>query len=240
MYRNGHWFASVVFGVAILGSLPFYTRSTPIRTHCHRIGGHGHGVLSCSGVVTAATRSVGTPLFGRAFEAQPYSSLGSWSTFYWVVAVVVGFAAVVAYYHLRARRVGVQGRLWPAVVSGLVLLGLVMYANDMFLLPGDFSIRGTSVLVVIACGLLVLSALERSHPFVVFALGFLGLALLGSLYNVSNLFTRLGIDGPFRYGGERLPNLVLPGAYLVVGGLIFLLARGRRIDLHVHLARPAT
>lgn len=234
MYRNGHWFASLVFGAVILGALPFYIQSTP----CHRIASHGHGALSCSGVVAAG--GAGFSLFGRAFEPALNGSLGSWSTLYWVAAIMVGFAAVIAYYHLRARKLGVQGRLWPAVVSGLVILGLLMYANDVFLLPGDFSIRGTSVLVVIAVGLLVLSALERSRPFVVFSLGFLGLAFLGSLYNVSNLFTRLGIGGPFRYGGESLPNLILPGAYLVVGGLIFFLARGWRIDLDVRLARQAT
>lgn len=235
-YRSGHWFASCVFGVVILASLPFYIRSTPGRMHCRHFGGKGQGYLSCSGTVPVHG---GVSLLGRAFEPQPYSSLGGWSTFYWVVAIVVGFAAVVVYYQLRARRVGVQGRIWPAVLAGIVLLGLATWASGTYFLPGDYLIRGTSVLVVIAGGLLVLSALERSRPFVLFALGFLGLALLGSLYDVSNLFGRLGIDGPFIYGGELLPNLILPGAYLVIGGVLFRLGRGRRLDVHVHLTRPA-
>jgi hypothetical protein len=235
-FRSGHWFASLVFGVVILGALPLYGQSTPVRTRtpCHSIG---HGVLACTSVIAA-----GPSLLGRAFEAPPpFSSLGSWSTLYWAIAIVVGFAAVVAYFELRARKVGVQGRLWPAIVAGIVLLGVVMWLNaGSSAQPGDFWRRGTSVLVVIALGLLVISALERSVPFVVFAAGFLGLALLSCLYDVENLFVRLGIGGPFRGGDNELANLVLPGAYLVIGGLLFRFVRGRRPHVHAQLVRTAS
>ena len=265
LYRNGHWFASLVFGLVVLGALPFYARST----HCHTLG-HHQG-FTCS-------ESVGPTPLGRAFMPHFSGPLGSWSTLYWAIAIVVGFAVVVAYYHLRARKVGVQGRLWPAVVAGLVILGLVMWVNDNSsgAPSGDFLLRGTSILVVIAIGLLVLSGLERSHPFVLFAAGFLALAVLSCLYTVVNLFQRLGIGGPFRgsgYSSDRtnpsilcpegmtnphmlgstgaksahvnnpirgngaLPNLVLPGAYLVIGGLAFLLAQPWRVHVQVHLAR---
>jgi hypothetical protein len=232
LYRNGHWFASVVFGVVILGALPYYMRSTPVgRMHCHSIG---HGVSTCVGTV----RKVPLRPLGRAFEAQPFSSVGSWSTLYWTIAVVIGFGAVIAYYHLRARKVGVQGRLWPAVAAGFAILVFGMWINyGSNAEPADFWIRGTSVLVVIALGLIVLSALERSRPFVVFAVGFLGLALLSNLYNVVNLFQRLHIGGPFTGNGSTLPNLVLPGAYLLVGGLLFLVARPWKLHVQVRLAR---
>ena len=231
-FRSGHWFASLVFGVVILGALPFYVQSTPARmgTHCHS---GGDAVLVCTGAITA-----GSPLLGRAFEAEPFSSLGSWSTLYWATAFLVGLAAVVAYYRLRARKVGVQGRLWPALVAGLVLLGLAMGVNDNSgARPGDFFVRGTSVLVVIALGLLVLATLERSAPFVVFSAGFFGLALLCCLYDVENLFLRLGIGGPFRGADNGLANLVLPGAYLVIGGLLFRIVRGWRLHVHAQLVR---
>jgi hypothetical protein len=234
LYRNGHWFACVVFGVITLGALPFYAQSTPVRSHTH-CSSLGHGVWACSGVSTA-----GSPLLGRAFEAPPpFSSLGRWATVYWVIAVVLGFAVVVAYYQLRARKVGVQGRLWPAVLAGVVALGLVTWVNaGSGADPADFWGRGTTVLVVIALGLLAFSALERSRPFVVYALGFLGLALLSCLYDVENLFLRLGIGGPFRGGDNALANLVLPGAYLVIGGLCFLICRGWRLHVQVPLVRP--
>ena len=228
VFRSGHWFASVVFGVIILGAMPFYVRPTLgpaalARTpHCQRFA---QGFV-CGG----AARLSSAPL-GRAFNPEgPYTALSSWSTLYWGIAVVAGFAAVVAYYHLRGRKLGVQGRHWPAVLAGLAILGLAMWANaDRMAGPGDFWIRGTSVLVMIAVGLLVLSALERSRPFMMFAAGFFGLALLSSLYDVVNLFTRLHIGGPFHDTNSALPNLILPGAYLLVGGLCFLAARGWRL-----------
>ncbi len=239
LFRSGHGFASLVFGIVILGALPFYVWSTPaVRAHCHSLG---RGSLSCVGVFVSRRAGTPAPLLGRAFEAQPFASLGGWSTLYWAIAIVVGFAVVVAYYHLRARRVGVQGRLWPAVVVGFGVLGLAMWVNDNSSAePADFWLRGTSVLVVIALGLLVLSALERSRPFLVFALGFFGLALLSSLYDVVNLFQRLGIGAPFRNGDNALPNLILPGAYLVIGGLVFLFAQDWRLDVHAQLVRTTS
>ncbi len=118
LYRNGHWFASLVFGVMILGAVPFSVESKPPA----------------------------------------------------------------------------PGRLWPAVVVGL----------------------------------LVLSGLERRLPFVVFAAGFFGLAVVSCLSTVVNVFFGLGIGAPL-IGNGALPNLVVPGAYLVVGGMSFFAFRGRRL-----------
>jgi hypothetical protein len=66
-------------------------------------------------------------------------------------------SAVTAYYHVQARRVGVQGCLWPAVVAGIVVLGIAVWMNaGSGAGPQDSWIGGISVLVVIAIGLLVL------------------------------------------------------------------------------------
>lgn len=230
--RSGHWFASVVFGVVILGALPFYVRSTGVASvGCRSFGRDGR---PCVG-----TGHVGATALGRAFTPAPFfSALGGWVTPYWAAAIVVGFALVIVYYRLHARDVGAQGRVWPAVAAGLALLGLAMWANARSRAePADFWIRGTSALVVIALGLLVLAALERSRPFLMFTFGFLGLALLSCLYDVQNLFQRLAVGGLFTGGDSALPNLVLPGAYLVVGGLAFLMGRGWRFQLGVTL-RP--
>lgn len=212
LYRNGHWVASVVFGVLILGAVPFYVRSTP--------------------------PSPGQPaFFGQAFEVWTAAPLARWSTVYWAVGIAVGFAVVVTSYHLRARRLGVQGRLWPAIVVGIVLLGLAMWWNNgSGAWPREFWLRGTAVLVVIAAGLLVLSGLERSLPFVAFALGFFGLALLSCLYTYANVFFHLGID---LFAGDGAPaNLVVPGAYLLVGGVVFFALKGRRLTFRAHETAP--
>jgi hypothetical protein len=88
-------------------------------------------------------------------------------------------------------------------------------------LPGDFWLRGTQALFVIFLGLAVLAVLERRWSYSLFVIGFLGLAILSSLYNVSNLFQRLGIGGNWNGSDQGLPNLILPGVYLVVGGAAF-------------------
>lgn len=217
LYRSGHWFASMTFGVVILGALPFYVQSTPARTpHC-----------PCAS---------SSPL-GRAFEPGS-GSARHWADLYWAVAVVIGFAAVVGFYHFRGRMIGVQGPLWPAVVAGLVLLGAVMWVDrGSNLAPLDFWRRGTSALVVIALGFCALSLLERDRPFMVFVVGFLALALLACLYNMINVFYRLGIAAPFRGNNSTLPNLIVPAVYLIVGGFAFFLARGRRLRAQMPLAR---
>ena len=139
------------------------------------------------------------------------------------------------------RRAGVSGHLWPSIAVGLALLGLVLWVNyDSKTAPGDLWTRGTSAVIAIALGIAVLAILERSVPFGIFAAGFLGLAFLSSLYTVINLFQRLGIGGPFDGGNDALPNLLLPGAYLLVGGLCFLAGRRWSVRMHVRVSRLVT
>lgn len=216
--RSGHWLVALVFGVIVLGAIPFY-----ITHSCHS---------------RACSRSTAAP-FGRAFNPVFLDSgLHNWATVYWVVAVAAGLALLLVHHRHRARQVGVQGRLWPALVAGSVLLALVLAINDTGeASPGDLWIRGTSVLLVLALAVAVDAYLERSGPFALFAAGFIGLAVLSCLYTVVNLFYRLHIAGPFSGPDAELPNLVLPGAYLLLGGIGFLLGRGW--TLQVRLARLA-
>ena len=154
-------------------------------------------------------------------------TLGRWATLYWAAAVVLGFAVVVAYHRHRARSVGVQNRVWPTVAVGVELLALVALANGegRAAIP-DFWIRGTGALLIIAIGISVLAVLERSRPFAAFAAGFFALSLLSCLYDDVNILQRVGLAGPFQTSANALPNLLLPGLYLVLGGLSFLIARG--------------
>jgi hypothetical protein len=221
--RSGHWFVLAVFGVVVLGAMPFYvlTFATASTPGCQAF----HGGVSCRfhDVTPGPLGGAFNPLF------SPFS-LDRWATVYWAVAMVVGFAAVVAFYRQRARAVGVQGRIWPMVVVGLGLLGAVLIVdNGPRYFPNfpDLWIRGTGALVILAVGIAVLAALERSRGFGLFAASFFGLALLSCLYDDVNLFYRVGIGSPFAGGGNALPNLLVPGIYLLLGGLGFWLG-GRR------------
>jgi len=101
------------------------------------------------------------------------------------------------FYRIRARASGVSGRIWPFACIGTAALALAVASRGWVTidLPGDFWIRGMQALLVIAVVLGVLAAIERRWSFSLFVLGFLGLAILSTLYNVSNLFSRLGIGG---------------------------------------------
>jgi hypothetical protein len=221
--RDGHWFVLLVFGVVVLGSIPFYvetflTASSP-------------GCQAVNGGVSCVYRPY-HPVLGGAFNSMwALNGLGRWATLYWAPAIVIGFAVVVAYYRRRAAVVGVQGRIWPAVVVGVGLLVLVL-AVDRRTSPfppiPDLWLRGTGALLIIALGIAALAMLERSRAFGLYAVGFCGLALLSCLYDDSNLFDRFGIGNPFLGGGEEVPNLLLPGLYLLLGGIGFWLGNRHR------------
>ncbi len=111
----------LVFGVVVLGSMPFYvtTFATAATPDCR----------AESGVVACSYRATSTLLTGILNPTLDRWGLGRWATVYWAVAILAGFAAVVAFYRRRARTVGVQGRIWPVVVAGVGLLGLVLVVD---------------------------------------------------------------------------------------------------------------
>jgi hypothetical protein len=207
----------LVFGVVVLGSMPFYVRSvsTASSPGCQAMAGGG---VSC-------IYRPSQPVLGGAFSPSwPLTGAGRWATLYWALSIVLGFAAVVVYYRRQSRAVGVQGRIWPAVVVGVGLLVLVLAVDgrpNRFPRTPDLWLRGTGALLVIALGIAVLAMLERSRAFGLYAAGFCGLALLSCLYDDSNLFGHVGLGVPFGAGEEELSNLLLPGLYLLVGGLGF-------------------
>jgi hypothetical protein len=222
--RNGHWFTCFVFGVLTLAAMPFYWLRSPaaIGSCSHRIGPHA---FQCTGPTSSTTVPPGvfSPHLAQG-------NLSAWASLYWTVAVLVGYGAVVFYYEYRWSRLGIVGRIWPAVGIGLCLFFVVpitsVGGHELPAFP-DFWVRGLGALFVIGVGLCALAALERSVPFGIFAVGFLGLALLSCLYDDVNIFQRIGLAGPFQGGANALPNLLIPGLYLLIGGLVFWLA-GRR------------
>lgn len=214
--RNVHWFVLVVFGLLTIGAMPFYLQSVQSASSpgCYS---SGHGGFVCR---VASTHD---PL-GGAFNPQdsPFG-LSRWATLYWVIAITVGFTLVLVYYRRRSMSLGVQGRIWPSVVVGGGLFFLTVYGNRQGArLPvPDAWIRGTGVVVVIAIGLAVLAVLERNIRLGLFTLAFFGLALLSTLYDDANLFQRVGMGWMFNGSGAELPNLLLPGLFMLAGGLVF-------------------
>lgn len=226
--RSGHWFASVLWGFIVLGALPFYARRTPVAGTCHQFGDR----VRCAA-------GLGLSPLGGAFNSSPaVPSLARWATVYWAIAIAVGFAVLVARYRYRGNVTGVRGRVWPVIAGGLGLLLALMVVNFGGSAAGpDFWIRGTSELVVVLLAMAMLAALERSRPFALFVLGFAGLTLLACLYTVINLFRTFGMALPFLGGNHDLPNLILPGAYLLIGGLGFLIGKRWVVKLRLNRFR---
>jgi hypothetical protein len=219
--RNGSWFALIVFGVIVLVAMTFY--DSPYSPMSTSKGPFGNGLGSSAGTILGVS---------------------PWATTYWVISIFVGICAVIAYYWARSRSSGVAGRIWPFATIGVAVLALAVASRGWKTLgiPGDFWIRGVQALLVIAVGLVALAVIERSWPFLLFVAGFFGLALLSCLYNVSNLFVRFGIGATWNGNDQGLPNLILPGIYLLVGGAAFYLFRRKGIALHIvfHVVRQRT
>jgi hypothetical protein len=230
--RDGSWFALIVFGAVVLLAMFFYHYPglTASSLGCHSYDHNSSFV--CRSV------SISRGVFGSGLgspTSPPIDHVSPWATTYWVVSIFIGIVAVVGFYWVRARTLGVAGRIWPFATVGIGVLVLAVASRGWitFKIPADFWIRGMQPLLVIAIGLLALAITERSLAFLIYVIGFLGLALLSCLYDVSNLFTRLGIGSTWNGNFEALPNLILPGMYLLVGGVAFYVLRRSGVTLHI-------
>ena len=211
--RQAYWFPLLVFGCIAAGATPFYvTPSVPFE------------VISGNGSET-------TLFFYDVF----LPGQGTAADLYWLFALIAGYAAVLLFYRLRARRAGVAGRVWPALAVGAGALVLLLLTGSWVpaavspdrVLPLDFFVRGLVPLVVIGIGVLALAWSERSAGLLAFGLCFLAVTAVANLYDLENLVHRMGWDLSYRY--DFLPDLLLPAAVLLLGGVGFLLrARLRR------------
>jgi hypothetical protein len=112
---------------------------------------------------------------------------------------------------------------------GVGIIVLAVASRDWFsFVPSAFTIRGMQALILIGLGLVVLAFIERRWSFSLFVAGFLGLAVLSCLYDVINLFQRLDIGRRWPVRDQVLPNLIVPGVYLLLGSLTFWLSRCRK------------
>jgi hypothetical protein len=204
---RGWWMPLVLFGVLVLGAAPLYWGGPPLQDS------------SIAGPFSMAL----VMAFGGVFTAQPVAA-----AVYWLIALVVGFVGSGIWYRRHAQRVGLRRPVLAFVVTGLtvtlLLLALqsVPYLNfPLFYL----SWRGTSSIAVISVSLFVLARLERSRALLLYAVGFLGVAVLVGTYNVENLVMAVGV--PYGDWAPATPVLV-PGLVLLAGGLAARLSTARR------------
>ena len=134
---------------------------------------------------------------------------------------------------------GVEARIWPAAVVGLVL-SAVLFASapgtaSLLHLPGwvtavhpggDLAGRGLGPLLVVVLMLGVLAYLERSGTRLAYAVVFAGVALLVDLYDLENLLWRLfGSSVPAAL--SEFPDACSAAGPLLVGGAWFSLSERR-------------
>jgi hypothetical protein len=210
--RHGYWFPLLLFGVIILGALPFYR---------YTLADH-------SASLTA--RDAAGPIDRIALGGFPAAH--AWgATLFWLVAIPAGTAAVVAFYAVRARRTGVQGRVWPFVVAVLLLfavlivtapgISIVLHAPWLSSWRPIFVFQyGLMPVLVVSLGLFLLARLERSWGLFAISLAFFGVAALANTYYMSNAFYRLD----HWIVPDWAANIAVAGGFLVFTGLVSLVA----------------
>jgi len=213
----------VVFGLVVLASAPFYVQRVP---SCPP------GQSSCSFTVAVTSHWFDltglVPSFGAAADA---------CALYWLVTIPLGFAATCLYLVRHARRTGTRSRGRPSLAAVVALLAWILLSNASpslragafrFAAPAsapDLVIRGLVGLLVIGVGLAVLAGFERSPLLGAVVATYLGLAMLACLDDISNVVTIATSPG-----AQELPNVVLPGLFLLVSGGV-LVAADRRDTL---------
>jgi hypothetical protein len=208
--RHGYWFPLILFGLLTCGAAPLYVAAAamPARSGVYTVGA---GPLLLSGM------PAGTSSF----------SVG----WYWALALVGGYLLTLLWYRWHASRSGVWTPARGYLITGVALTvlaliipsltGLLHFPQGLWLPLGDVWIRGTLAFLIIAAGLWALARAERSRALAVIALVYTGAALLSSLYNIENVFFRLGWNPrtPFGWQLMALPNVLLPAAVLLAAGL---------------------
>lgn len=121
--------------------------------------------------------------------------------------------------------IGVAGTVLATRMSHPVRLVVPMVA--LLAALGALSVHQNGGLVLVAIGLLVLSWLERSWLCAAVSLAFTGFTLIGCAFKTEQMFRYLGwqFDDPWNSTLYSAQDLLLPGAVLVVGGLVALVAR---------------
>jgi hypothetical protein len=208
--QRGTWFPLVLLGLVVVASAPFYRLGRYAVTCDPALGARGGVEIIYRG---ACVQVVGWPV-----------------GVYWIFAFVLAYVAIAAFYVFRARRRGVGVRVLPYVGSGIaagLVFGIASAWSQQLGVVGYFPTGPVAVglvpLISIGLALFVLARVERNWPLLVFATGYLVVALL-----VCGIWMRgLGLDlGPM---WSFLPGLVVAGGVLLLGGVGFALAEWRGV-----------
>src|SRR3569833_1519346 len=208
--QRGTWSPPALLGLVVVAAAPFY-----------RLGRH---TVTCDPALGARG---GVEIIDRGVCVQV---VGWPSGVYWILALVLAYAAIAAFYVFRARSRGVGSRVLPYVGAGsavgLVFGGASAWTQELKLesySPAGPVAVGLVPLVAISLALFVLARMERSWAVLAFAAG---RQERGRQIAGGGIRRGLGWDLPATWG--FLPNLLLAGGVLLLGGAGFALAERYR------------
>jgi len=185
-----------------------------------------HGVETDVRVATVAAIAallgflVWQPLFSTLLSELFHSFNGTYSTPAVNLPILFGSAALAVGAGLWSKRL--TG--WTRTVAVAVAAFLAAVA---FGAVGVYFIRGYAALVIIAAALLMLAWAERSALLTAVGVLFTGTALLVNLYNVENVFYRLGWTSTWDARVNAFQSMLLPGVVLVIGGAVAVVGKRR-------------
>ena len=206
--RHAYWFPLVLFGLLTAASVPLYIQYIPAKSGAYYMS------------------VVGPALLRRTYLGSFGLLASVWTPYYWLAALLIGAAATAGWYRWRGNRVGLRtpARGYAITVVVLVVLAILVPViarlagpGTLFtLMAGDLVIRGTFPFVLIAGGLCFLAWAERSIALAAIAAVYLAMSLVASLYDIVNVFYRLGWD--VSASASQLPNVALPALVLLLSG----------------------
>jgi hypothetical protein len=191
----------VLFGTIVLAGTGFYWQTFPSCQHA----GQSCLVMARSEPVDFATSGL-APLL-------PFHN--HWVGVYWLTAIPAGFLLSIWYFrHKRSMARVAVGASVSTVLLALIVARSSLLGWPLLVLPGDLTVRGLIALLVIAAGLVVWALTERSLHLTIFVGLFVASAFVSCLYDISNV-AGFG-SSP---SAAELPNVVLPGLFLLAGGV---------------------
>ncbi|GAB3811992.1 hypothetical protein ACFQ0D_19180 [Micromonospora zhanjiangensis] len=200
------WLPLLVLAVVTVGAIPVYLFGDPVVSNCHPMADGGQ-------------------LCEVSFVA---------AKIYWLVAVILGYVLIARGYLRVARARGVDARVLPYVVTGLMVsVGLFVVLDagaGAWILPDpQETIHPSAAALVLfrlldpaggfGVALLVLAWLERHVALLLFTLGYLAVVLVPINFGWGD-----------HWGGESqfVPMLAIAGGVLLAGSAGFGLAQRLR------------